>query len=118
VQTLDAPRQALVLDDEFLIAVEIEAILTDAGYSVLSAVTVAEARDFAARNPVHVAVLDFRMEHGAHEFAHHLRAEGVPVVFCTGALMDEVHTVFPDAPVISKPFDVASLLGTVAGVLR
>jgi DNA-binding response OmpR family regulator len=117
VQTSDARRQALVLDDEYLIAVEVEAILADAGYEVLSAVTVAEARDFVSGNPVHVAVLDFRMEQAAHDLAHHLRNQGVPVIFCTGALADEVHTVFPDAPVVSKPFEATTLLSVVATVL-
>jgi DNA-binding response OmpR family regulator len=117
VQTIDPPRQALVLDDEYLIAVDLEAILAGAGYDVLTAVTAAEARDFAAGNPVHVAVLDFRMDQAAHQLAHHLRTQGVPVIFCTGALADEVHSVFPDAPVVSKPFDATALLSVVAAVL-
>jgi two-component system, response regulator PdtaR len=117
VQTIDPPRQALVLDDEYLIAVEVEAILADAGYDVLSAVTVAEARDFATRHAVNVAVLDFRMDQAAHQLAHQLRSLNVPVIFCTGALAEEVRAVFPDAPVISKPFETATLLDAVAAAL-
>ena len=117
MQTIDASRQALVLDDEYLIAVEIETILAGAGYEVLSAVTVAEAREFALSRTLHVAVLDFRMEMAAHELAHRLREGGVPVVFCTGALEDEVNAVFPGAPIVSKPFDATTLLNAVARAL-
>ena len=40
----DTSLVGLVLDDEFLIAIEIESILAAAGYQVVSAVSVREAR--------------------------------------------------------------------------
>lgn len=113
----DAPRQALVLDDEYLIAVELESILSAAGYQVLSAVTVAEARRFVRSLTVHVAVLDFRMDSEARDLAHDLLAAGVPIVFCTGSLVEEVQAVFPGASVVSKPFEASTVLQAVAVAL-
>jgi DNA-binding response OmpR family regulator len=107
----------LVLDDEFLIAIELESILSAAGYTVLSAVNVGEARGLMALGPVDVAVLDFRMGHGAAELAHELHAAGVPLLFCTGSLAEEVRAVFPDAPVLPKPFSSRELTDAVLRVL-
>jgi two-component system, response regulator PdtaR len=111
-----SPLVALVVDDEFLIAVELEAILTGAGYHVLSAVSVAEARNLVSLGSIDVAVLDFRMGAGALDFARELQALGVPLLFCTGSTLDEVHAVFPAVPVVAKPFSGSELLAGVAAL--
>ena len=113
----DSPLVALVVDDEFLIAVELEAILTAGGYHVLSAVNVTEARHLASLRPIDVAVLDFRMGAGAVDFARELQARGVPTLFCTGSTLDEVHAVFPATPVIAKPFSSDDLLASVKAAI-
>lgn len=111
------PPVALVVDDEFLIAIEMEAILAAAGFEVMSAVSVSEAERLAAARAAHVAVLDFRMGDGAHHFARRLRDNGVPLLFCTGSMADEVHALFPGAVVISKPFIADALLESVRNLL-
>lgn len=113
-----SPFVALVVDDEYLIAIELESMLTAAGFQVLSAVSVAEARGLTADTPVNVAVLDFRMGDGALDLARDLKAQGVPVVFCTGSMVEEVHAVFPDASVITKPFIAELVLSTVTAALE
>lgn len=117
MQGPDSPLVALVVDDEFLIAVELEAILIGGGYHVLSAVNVAEARNLASLRPIDVAVLDFRMGAGAVDFARDLQARGVPTLFCTGSTLDEVHAVFPAASVIAKPFSGDDLLASVKAAI-
>jgi DNA-binding response OmpR family regulator len=111
-----SPLVALVVDDEFLIAVELEAILTGGGYHVLSAVSVTEARTLASLRTIDVAVLDFRMGVGAIDFARDLEARGIPLLFCTASTLDEVHAVFPAAPVVAKPFSGSELLARVAAL--
>jgi CheY-like chemotaxis protein len=111
------PLVALVVDDEYLIAVELEAILTSGGYHVLSAVNVPEARQLTELCAVDVAVLDFRMGAEAVSFARHLQAIGVPLIFCTGSMPEEVHSVFPAAPIVAKPFADAQLLAAVKAAI-
>lgn len=118
VRDQGSPFVALVVDDEYLIAIELESMLSAAGFQVLSAVNVAEARSLTANTPVHVAVLDFRMGDGALDLARDLKAQGVPLVFCTGSMVEEVHAVFPDASVISKPFIAELVLSTVTAALE
>ncbi len=117
MQGQGSPPVALVVDDEFLIAVELEAILTGGGYRVVSAVSVAEARHLVSQRPVDVAVLDFRMGAGAADFARELQASGTPMLFCTGSSTEEVHAVFPAATVLAKPFSGGDLLAQVAAVM-
>lgn len=107
----------LVVDDEYLIAIELESILSSAGYLVLSAVNVAEARKALQLQGVDAAVLDFCMGDGALELARDLEASGVPILFCTASLPDEVDAVFPAARVIGKPFEAAMILQSVAAAL-
>lgn len=111
------PLVALVVDDEYLIAVELEAILTSGGYHVLSAVNVPEARRLMELRVADVAVLDFRMGADAVSFARELEASGVPLIFCTGSMPEEVHSVFPAAPVVAKPFVGAQLLAVVRAAI-
>ena len=111
------PLVALVVDDEYLIAVELDAILTSGGYHVLSAVNVPEARRLAELRAVDVAVLDFHMGDDAMSFARHLQASGVPLVFCTGSMPEEVHSLFPATPVVAKPFAGGQLLAVVKAAI-
>jgi CheY-like chemotaxis protein len=112
-----SPRVALVVDDEFLIVVELESILNAAGFIVLSAVSVAEARQVMARSPIDVAVLDFRMGPEATALARELQRRNVPIVFCTASMLDEVAALFPATPVVAKPFTTDMLLTTLETVL-
>lgn len=112
-----SPIVALVVDDEYLIAVELESILEDAGYRVLSAVNVPEAREIADAHPVRVAVLDFRMGEAAVAFARELSARNVPIIFCTGSLPEEVAAVFPAVPVLPKPFAPELVRAVVAAAV-
>ncbi len=105
----------LVVDDEFLIAIEIESILASAGYRVVSAVSVREARRLVDGDDlIDFAVLDFRMGEATADLARALLERNIPIFFCTGSLADEVHAVFPGVPVVPKPFVAESLLGTIA----
>ena len=70
---------ALVVDDEYLIAVELEAIMESSGYDVLSAINVHEARQLMDLRSIDVAVLNFRMKDGTLDLARDLAARGVPL---------------------------------------
>ena len=112
-------KRCFVLDDEFLIALDIQQILERAGAAqVTSVASVAEAIEVLGRDPkFDLAVLDVKMggtERNSLEVAALLHAQGTPFVFLTGMRADDVHTaLFPHAPVVEKPFDAAALLNAV-----
>ena len=112
-------KRCFVLDDEFLIALDIQQILERAGASHVSSVaSAAEAIELLVREPkFDLAVLDVKLgsvERNSLDVAALLHTQGVPFVFLTGMRADDVHAkTFPSAPVIEKPYDAGALLRAV-----
>lgn len=117
-------RRCFVLDDEFLIALDIQQILERAGAShVTSVASATEAIEVLGREPkFDLAVLDVKLggvERNSLDVAALLHTQGVPFVFLTGMRADDVHAKkFPNAPVIEKPYDVTALLRAVQQALE
>lgn len=109
--------RVLVVEDQPLIAMDLEDLLTSRGYEVLGPkATVAEALDCLARTTPEAALLDIDLA-GETSFAvaAELGRRGVPFVFATGTAGADAR--IPDAlvetPVIRKPWnpdDVLSFL--------
>jgi CheY-like chemotaxis protein len=116
-------KRCFVLDDEFLIALDIQQILERAGAAhVVSVASAAEAVALLGREPkFDVAVLDVKLgdpERNSLDVAALLQNQGTPFVFRTGMRVDDVHAkIFPNAPVIEKPYDAAGLLRAVQHAL-
>jgi CheY-like chemotaxis protein len=112
-------KRCLVLDDEFLIALDIQQILETAGAAhVACAATVPEALELLRREPAFdVAVLDVKLsgpDRNSLGIAALLASKGTPFVFLTGMRVNDVHAKhFPQAPVIEKPYDATALLNAV-----
>jgi len=80
-----AGRSILVVEDELLVALEIESCLQAAGASMLVARRLREAQALAERPDVSAAVLDFGLGHGdTGALCEHLNARGIPFVVYTG----------------------------------
>lgn len=115
--------RCFVLDDEFLIALDIQQILERAGAAhVASVASAAEAIELLGREPkFDLAVLDVKLdsvERNSLNVAALLQAQDVPFVFLTGMRADDVPSKnFPNAPVIEKPYDAAALLRAVQHAL-
>lgn len=110
-------RRVLVVEDEALVAAQIEDLLADAGYIVVGpAARVSEGFDQLYAAAPDAALLDINLA-GERSFplAELLRAKRVPFAFCTGygeaAVLPE-H--LRDAPLIAKPFETHELLKLVA----
>ena len=117
-------KRCFVLDDEFLIALDIQQILERAGAAhVTSVASATEAIEVLGREPkFDLAVLDVKLggvERNSLDVAALLHTQGVPFVFLTGMRADDVHAKkFPNAPVIEKPYDATALLRAVQHALE
>jgi CheY-like chemotaxis protein len=117
-------KRCLVLDDEFLIALDIQQILELAGAKhVASVATASEAIALVRREAkFDLAVLDVKLggsEDNSLGVASELAKTGTPFVFLTGMRVDNVHArEFPQAPVIEKPYDAVALLDAVQRALK
>jgi CheY-like chemotaxis protein len=122
--TLLIGKRCLVLDDEFLIALDIQQILEFAGAAHVACVaTVAEALALLRANlDFDLAVLDVKIsgpDGNSLGVAAQLAAKGTPFVFLTGMRVDDLHAKqFPQAPVVEKPYDAVALLDAVRRALK
>jgi len=111
-------RRILVVEDESLVAMLLEDVLTDLGCTIAGpAANAAEALALVARGGLDYALLNVNLGHGATSFAvaDALKAMGVPFAFVTGYGIEGVRPDLRDAPVISKPVDVAALAKLLHG---
>jgi CheY-like chemotaxis protein len=117
-----AGKHCLVLDDEFLIALDLQEILGGAGAIVTSFGTGADALA-ALRGGAEfdIAVLDINVDEGPEHgtaVASFLEERRTPFVFLTGMRLDNPHAQkFPAAPVVEKPYQVTTLMDALRGAL-
>lgn len=117
-------KRCLVLDDEFLIALDIQQMLERAGAAHVDCVASAsEALALLRREPkFDLAVLDVKLsgpDRDSLGVAQELATKSTPFVFLTGMRVDDLHAKqFPGAPVIQKPYDATALLNAVYRALE
>jgi len=102
----------LIVEDEALIAMELEAQLLDMGYVVMGpAHTLADAQRLTGERLPDVALLDANLA-GTTTIAlgASLASRGVAVGFCTGyGELDGLPPELVDAPILTKPVNEAGL---------
>ncbi len=109
-------KRCLVLDDEYLIALDIQQILEAAGATgVMSVSTAAEALDILSKgSKFDLAVLDIKLGDTAGNsmtVAALLAERGTPFIFLTGMRADEIQAGrFADTPVVEKPYQAPMLI--------
>lgn len=108
-------RRILLVEDEMLIALDIESTLHELGHAVFSATTVAEALQHLEHG-IDLAILDFQLQGGdTTGLARHLRASGIPFVVCSGDIgLDDLGAAFAGASFLPKPFSTDGLLRAVS----
>lgn len=113
-------QRILVVEDETLILMMIEAMLTDLGCeSITAAATMGEAVALIDSQVFDAAMLDMNMNgNPSHPVADALVARGVPFVYCTGnnnshKVMDVSH----DQLVLKKPFKYEQLVEILTRLL-
>jgi DNA-binding response OmpR family regulator len=105
--------RVLVVEDEFMIGLDIGQQLASAGYEVVGlATSVAKALRLEPR--CDVAVLDVNLGGETCEaVAQKLRASGKPFVVLTGYSADTLQPSFSDATILTKPPCIADVVAAV-----
>jgi chemotaxis family two-component system sensor kinase Cph1 len=112
-------RCVLVVEDEMIVAMMLEGLLTDLGYRVIKAARVGRAVGLAATEAIDAAILDVNLAgETSYPVADELRRRGIPFVFASGYAPDSLRADFRDTPVLRKPYvalDVRRLLSEILG---
>jgi DNA-binding response OmpR family regulator len=109
----------LVVEDEPVVAMDIEGILESAGARIFYASGTQQALDIARRQPVDLALLDLRLQFGDSGLAlaellleHH----SIPSIFVTANAQALDYASSFALGVLPKPFTPLELLATVRAV--
>jgi CheY-like chemotaxis protein len=105
------PRRVLVVEDDVMIRMLIEDMLTDLGFAVAAeASKVHEALAAVQSTDIDVAILDVNLSgETTGPVAEALAAQGTPFVFATGYGEYGLPEQFRDRPLLKKPFQIDSL---------
>ena len=121
-----ASRRALIVDDEFLIAFDLEASMRELGFDVCTVASNERyAMELAMSNPPDVVVMDVYLggTRAGIEAGRWLREVcGVPVAFVTAhsdeGTLERIHNIVPGAPILSKPVYAENLARAVSGAIH
>lgn len=111
----------MIVEDDFIIAMELETLLRDAGAEIAGICrNVKEALALANPDGLSVAVLDVRLDgEMVTPVARRLARWGIPFVFYTGQVdTAPLRAEWPDCPIIAKPVRRQALVRAVAAQLR
>jgi DNA-binding NtrC family response regulator len=110
----------LVVEDEFVIALEMTGILTGGGFRVVGpAGNVAEALRLVALHEPCAALVDNSLNgRSAAPVAAALQERRIPFAFVTGHGRDNLPSPYARWPLIQKPFDRIALIEAVHRLLR
>lgn len=112
-------RRILVVEDEPLVAMLLEAMFEDMGCLLVGPfATVAQALDALDQTPPDAALLDVNVSGEAvFPVAERLTAMGAPFAFCTGYGEAGLPDAWRGTPTLQKPFTEAAVADTLAGLL-
>ncbi|WP_292292938.1 response regulator [Marivita sp.] len=113
-------KRVLVVDDEWLIALDVQDIIEGLGCSVMGPVASASAAlELISTDPPDCAVLDVHILNGTSEpIAAALQKRGCPFVVVTAYQRSHLTGALCDAPMLIKPIDERELERTLAGLVR
>ena len=114
-------RRILVVEDEFLIAMEVKRWLLAAGANVAGPVSsVNQALDLIEDDGLDAAVLDVSLarQQQVYPVADKLGALGVPYIFATANVWVSDAPEYRDRPRLPKPFVEAELVRALSSLVR
>lgn len=104
----------MILEDEAIIALDLESEAVANRFSVFTAATCAEGKAWLDGNTPDVAILDVSLEDGpCVPVAKELQRRGVPfIVHSARGALDNLDEVFNSGTWVGKPADTAALINT------
>lgn len=112
------PSEVLLVEDNAMIALDIEDILISSGVSTVHLVNTLAQAERLQDTPFDFAILDFNLgNENTEALAKKLKAKGVPVVFVSGyAEPLSMPKELLDVPIVVKPFTPVDLVSTIQSV--
>lgn len=113
-------KRVLIVDDEVLIAFDIQWALTQAGFEVAEIrTTVKEALASIAKAQFDIAILDANLNgESAEPVAVALAERGIPFLGLSGYLPGQQPPSFGNAPFLEKPFRVDDLIARLQFLVK
>lgn len=111
--------RVLIVEDEMLVMMSIEDMLTDLGCTQITSVSsVDQALTAIQTHPFDAATLDVNLNGArSHAVAEALVEKGIPFAFSTGYGARGMADAFRDWPVLEKPFNFGQLTKVMAELL-
>jgi two-component system, response regulator PdtaR len=121
----EPPARILIVEDDFVVADQIDRALTDAGFNVAGvAVSAEEAMELAESQKPDLAVMDVRLAgdgDGIHAALEIFRKFGIRCIFATANYdQDSIERAQSAMPLgwLQKPYSIVSLVNAVSHALR
>ena len=111
-----AGLRILLLEDEYLIAMDVELLCRDNGAAEVHIKRALDELDqIGGVDGFDVAVIDLMLSGlSTLPFAERLREAGVPFVFASGYAEDEALSAFPEVAIVGKPYSGSDLVAAIA----
>ncbi|SFZ82456.1 Response regulator receiver domain-containing protein [Devosia enhydra] len=113
-------RRILIVEDDVLLALELEDMLQEAGCEVVGPVAqLKTALDVIDANPLDAALMDLNLRGElSYPAIDALRQRGVPVIVASGyAELPSVRQKLDGMPLLGKPYDLERIRATLEGML-
>ncbi|MGD9914497.1 MAG: response regulator [Rhizobiaceae bacterium] len=110
----------LVLEDEFLIAMDVEHLCTEHGAAAVHVVATMSKAVLADLPRFDVGIIDLMLDgQSTLPFADELKAQGIPFVFASGYPdRKEFAERFPGVAIVTKPYSGEDLIEAAAAAHR
>jgi len=105
----------LILEDEYLIAMDVEQLCRDHGASDITIQRDLDGVESLHDLPFDVAIIDVMLQgKPTLDFARQLHLRNVPFVFASGySHVDEIFAAFPGVSIVAKPYAGADLVSAL-----
>lgn len=113
-------KRILVIEDEPLVSIDIEACLTESGSFVVGpAASLDRARRLIETETFDGALVDANLGgEPVDDLAHALTRKGIPFIFLTGYGRDSLPEAFRDSSMIGKPYTRESLIASTGKMVK
>ncbi|HEX7930646.1 MAG TPA: response regulator [Sphingomicrobium sp.] len=116
---MPSPQRVLLVEDEMMIAMMLEDMLTDLGHQIVGiAMRLPQAMELARTAEADIAILDINLD-GRKSFpvAQVLRERGVKLIFASGYGSPGLEAPFLEDVIVKKPFEANDIRAAMRRVL-